>query len=325
MIKKLILGAIISGVLVYFSVQGIDWKAVAEGFRVINYLYLAPVVLLLVFLQVLRSYRWGLILSPIKKIHQFVLFSVTSVGFLALVAIPARIGELARPYLISKKTGIKMTAALGTVFIERILDGLTVLSFFFIILIFVPLPSWLIKASVAFLLFTLVILICLLLLILRRAPALKVFDTVTSILPERWHKTLNELIHHFIDGIEMILDIKLIVSAAMLSIVIWILDISAIYFLFLAFGMKLSITAAVIVMVVLIIGIALPAAPGFVGNWHFFCIAGLALFGINKAEALTYAIVLHAVSLGVIVVLGLLFLPFNKFHLSDLKNGQNRS
>lgn len=54
-------------------------------------------------MQALRSYRWGVILQPMEKIDQLTLFSVTSVGFLAIVAIPARIGELARPFLISKK------------------------------------------------------------------------------------------------------------------------------------------------------------------------------------------------------------------------------
>lgn len=321
--KNLILGILISAVLLYFSLKGIDYGAVADGFRSVRYSYLIPVVLILFLMQVLRSYRWGLILSPIEKIDQFSLFSITSVGFLALVAIPARIGELARPFLIKKKTGMRMTAALGTVIIERVLDSLTVMMIFFAVLLFTPLPSWLVNSSLIFLLVTLLVIVWMFLLIFKREPSLRIFEIVTGILPKTWHRKLNELIHHFIDGIGMITDVKLILYATLLSLVIWLLDAASIYILFFAFGMKLSIVAALIVMVVLIIGITLPTAPGFVGNWHFFCIAGLTLFGISKSDALTYAIMLHFLSIAMVVFLGLIFLPHNKFSLSDLSNRQN--
>ena len=60
-----------------------------------------------------------------------------------------------------------------------------------------------------------------------------------------------------------------------LSIVIWLIDILAIYLLFQAFHMHLSIAAATVLMIVLIIGIAIPTAPGFIGNWHFFASSAL--------------------------------------------------
>ena len=320
--KSMILGLLISAVLLYFSVREIDFASVTESFRSLRYSYIILVTAALTALQVLRSYRWGIILSPIKKMDQISLFSITSVGCLALVAIPARIGELARPYLIKKRTGMSMTTALGTVFIERVLDGLTVLVFFFTALFFVPLPPWLVNSSIAFLLFTLAVLIFMLFLIFRRNASLNVLERITRILPDRWTSNLNELIHHFVDGIEMITDMKIIFHATFLSMIIWVLDVAAIYILFLAFGMKLSMIAAVIVMVVLIIGITLPTAPGYVGNWHFFCIAALTFFGVSKSDALTYAVMLHFISVGVIVVLGLIFLPFNKFSFSDLSNRQ---
>jgi uncharacterized membrane protein YbhN (UPF0104 family) len=72
-------------------------------------------------------------------------------------------------------------------------------------------------------------------------------------------------------------------------------------------------------MVILLIGIAIPTAPGFIGNWHYACILGLTLFGIPKSDALTFAIIYHFLSLAIVIVLGLIFLPFNKFSLSDMK------
>jgi hypothetical protein len=124
--KKIILGILISVVLIYLSVRGINLQDVLNDLKEIQLSYVILFILLMIFMQYLRSYRWGVILQPMEKIDQVSLFSVTSVGFLAIAAIPARIGELARPYLISKRSSIKMSSALGTIVIERILDSLTV-------------------------------------------------------------------------------------------------------------------------------------------------------------------------------------------------------
>ena len=72
-------------------------------------------------------------------------------------------------------------------------------------------------------------------------------------------------------------------------------------------------------MIILIIGIAIPTAPGFIGNWHYFCILGLSLFGVPKTDALTFAIIYHVLSIGVVIVLGIAFLPFNRFSIVDLR------
>jgi len=79
-------------------------------------------------------------------------------------------------------------------------------------------------------------------------------------------------------------------------------------------------------MVILVAGIAIPTAPGFIGNWHYACILGLSLFNIAKPEAFSFALVYHFLSMMMIVVLGVAFLPFNKFSISDMTKqmGQNQ-
>jgi uncharacterized membrane protein YbhN (UPF0104 family) len=74
-----------------------------------------------------------------------------------------------------------------------------------------------------------------------------------------------------------------------------------------------------VVMIVLIIGIAIPTAPGFIGNWHFACILGLSLFGVAKPEAFSFAVVYHFLSMAFTITLGVIFLPFNKFSIADMK------
>lgn len=317
--KKLFVGIAVSAVFIWLSMKDIDFLAVAQEFRSITYVYLVPVLLCLLLIQVLRSYRWGLLLSPFEKVGAFDLFAVTSVGFLAVVAIPARLGELARPYLITGKSSIRMAAALGTIVVERLFDILTVLAIFFGVLIFTPLPSWITKASILFLALTLAALLFMLFTIFKREKALSILMPIFQRLPERFHHRLEDLLHHFIDGIAILSEGKMIFSVIVLSLLIWFVDVLAIYLLFLSFGFHLPVAAAFVVMVILIIGITMPTAPGFIGNWHFSCILGLSLFGVPKADALSYAIVFHFLGIGVIVILGLAFLPFSRFSFRELR------
>jgi uncharacterized protein (TIRG00374 family) len=274
-------------------------------------------------MQYLRSYRWGVILQPMEKIDQISLFSVTSVGFLAIASIPARIGELARPYLISKRSSIKMSSALGTIIIERILDSFTVLTIAVIVLFFTNLPSWMIKSSIIFFLLALAMFCFILFLILRRDMALKLVNTILDKLPGKFANKIDELIHHFIDGLQIVTNINLLLYLFFLSALIWLVDVLAIYTLLLSFGFTLPVIASFVLMIILIVGIAIPTAPGYIGNWHYACILALSFFSIAQAEAFSFAVVYHFLSMAIVLVLGIAFLPFNKFSISEMKKQMN--
>lgn len=316
--KKLIAGLLLSALLVYLSVRGIYFPDVVEGFKTIQYTFITPVFFILLVIQALRSWRWGVILSPLEKVDQFSLFSVTSVGFFAIVAMPARLGELVRPYLIARRTNISMSAALGTIFVERVFDSLTVLLIFFLTLFITPLPPWLIKSGSTFLLIVVFFCAMMIFAIIGRETALKFFNRFLGKLPEKYTKTVGRLIHQFIDGFSVFRNGKLLLRVGFLSVTIWVINAVAIYFMFLSFGFTLPMEAPFVLMIILMIGIAIPTAPGFIGNWHFFCILGLSLYGIPKSEAFTFAVVYHAVSIGFVILLGLIFLPLNRFSYTNL-------
>ena len=326
--KKVILGiliSIISIVLVYLSVREINLQDVSRALKKIQFSYVIFFILLVILMQWLRSYRWGVILQPMEKIDQFSLFSVTCVGFLAIASIPARIGELARPYLIAKRSTIKMSSALGTILVERVLDGFSVLTIAVVVLFYTDLPSWMIISSVLFFSLTVVIFCCILGLIWRREKALKIINKILGKFPGNFAHKIDELIHHFIDGFQVITNIKSLLYLFFLSALVWLLDVLAIYILFLAFGFTLPVIASFVVMIILIVGIAIPTAPGYIGNWHLACVLGLSFFGLAEAEALSFAVVYHFLSIALVVVLGVIFLPFNKFSISDMKKQLNQN
>jgi len=318
--KNIAAGILVSLALVYLSVRGIPWAGVREGVAAMHWGFALPALAAMLLMQVFRSIRWGVILGPMEKIRQRTLFPITSVGFLAIVSLPARLGELARPYLISRQSGIRMSAALGTIFVERVFDGLAVLSLFALTPLLTPLPPWLLRSGAIFFALTAGLLAAMILLLLKRERALGLLRPLLAKLPAPYGAKLAGLTDRFVDGFQMITDGRRFLAVAALSLVIWVLDVFAIYILFPAFGLTLPVGAALVVMIILVIGIALPAAPGFIGNWHFACILALGLFGVAKTDALTFAILYHVLSLGVVIALGLPFLPFQRFSLADVRH-----
>src|SRR4029079_19688476 len=76
--------------------------------------------------------RWNYLLAPLGiTIPNGPLLAISSVGFMAILALPARLGEFVRPGLLRKR-GVAATAGLGTVAVERIVDGLLVSVFVFV-------------------------------------------------------------------------------------------------------------------------------------------------------------------------------------------------
>jgi uncharacterized protein (TIRG00374 family) len=95
---------------------------------------------------------------------------------------------------------------------------------------------------------------------------------VVKLFPVKWHSRLTGLIDRFIDGFKIISHQRHMYYLVFLSILIWVIDAVAMYVLFFAFDIELPLSAAFVLMTTIIIGIAIPAAPGFIGNWHFFCV-----------------------------------------------------
>lgn len=316
--KKIILGVLVGVFFVYLSLKGTTVQDVAGGLAKAAYLYILPFLLTVFVMQLMRAWRWGLILSPLGRVGALPLFAVTNVGFLAITALPARLGELCRPYLVARVSPIGMSAALGTVFVERMLDGAAILTIACIAVFFMPLPYVFIEASVIFFLIIFGLLSAIAFAIFRRDAAFGILVSFAKVLPSKWEKSFHQAFHNFLDSFGIIARGKRLYRILLLSYLIWFIDAFAIYILFVAFNFHLSYVAAFVVMSILIIGIALPTAPGFIGNWHYSCVLGLSIFNIPKTDALAFAVIYHFFSVAIVIILGLAFLPFVKFSFADL-------
>ncbi len=323
--RKYVIGLVVSLVFIYFSIRGLAIDKILEGLKDVKYFYLLPAVSLFLSLSVLRSLRWGIILSLIKRIDQKELFPIFCIGFMAVILLPMRIGELVRPYLLSTNKMMAFSLSLGTIFVERVLDILTILTIFFVVFLSSPLPYWLIKSGYYVFLSFIAMIIFMCYLYFRTESALKLLAPFIKRLPNRFQKIIGESVHNFVDGFKIISSPKKLISTLGLSVLLWVTSGFAIYSLFYFHGMQLSLLAAFVILLINVIGLSLPTGPGMLGNFQLSCIVALSLFDITKEHAFVFSMVYYFLGVGIIILLGLMSIPFLNFSFKDAFKKINKS
>lgn len=318
--KKFLLGILISSVFIYFSIQYIDFSKILLGLKNARYVFLYPTVILIMCIPLLRSLRFGILLSPIEKISQKRLFPITCIGFMAIALFPMRLGELVRPYLVSTKNQIPFSSAIASIFIERALDLLILLFMLALVTINSNLPSWVVKAGYSFLLIFLFLLGSILVFYFKTETAISFLSPFLNKLPQRFRMKIETLFKAFLVGFKIVGDKKKIMYTVCLTVLIWGLLGIATYTLFLFYNIRVPLLGAFVVLLITIIGISLPTAPGFLGNFQFSCIFALSLFHVQKTEAFSFSLIYYFLVVVNNILLGLFFLPFEKFSFVNIKN-----
>jgi len=106
--------------------------------------------------------------------------------------------------------------------------------------------------------------------------------------------------------------IRKLFTVLVLTAVIWFTNLLVFVVMFHSMDLELGWLAGITVLVLTCLGIALPAAPGFIGNYHYACVVALTLFGVIKETALAYAILVHFLTVAVLVFMGVLFMNTSK-------------
>lgn len=241
-----------------------------------------------------------------------------------------RTGEIARPVLIGKKEGISISSALATVFIERVLDFLTLFSFFAIFSVIstasiVHNPKW-INAGWFLGIITVFLILFMTMLKWKPGKCLWVSERVFKFLPERFRQKLQDLLKLFISGLDILGNKSSIVLIIFLSFLMWFTIVALTESVFLAFGSQLYIQPPLIhtYFLVATLGVVFCAiammvpTPGGVGSFHVALALALTLLGENKELSDSIAVITHAITWFPITISGLIFLYTEGMNFSGL-------
>jgi uncharacterized protein (TIRG00374 family) len=117
---------------VWLTLRIIDVPATLKAIRETTLSAVLIYVLTLAATHYFRATRWKYLLRPIGVSLPFGrLLLASSVGFMGTLLLPVRLGEFIRPYYVVRTGQSRMSAVLGTVAVERIVDGLLISILFF--------------------------------------------------------------------------------------------------------------------------------------------------------------------------------------------------
>ncbi|MFC6230992.1 lysylphosphatidylglycerol synthase transmembrane domain-containing protein [Paenibacillus allorhizosphaerae] len=325
---QLLTGILVSVILIYIVLNGIDFGDVWNIIINLDYLILVPAVIIQILSYWVRSMRWAIILKNIKTVRVNRLFPIICISYMANNLLPLRIGEFVRAYLMGKKENISATAVFSTVILERIYDGITLLLFLGVTAILYPFPSWVKQIGLVTTLFFFCALVFIFCLVVFKKRTLSFINLFIQVLPGKFNKKIDDIIEKFIDGFDTIKDKKKLVPIAVYSIVIWSMEAYLFYALAKAFDFNSAVYLAFFTLVVVNLGIMIPSSPGYVGTFEYFITKALSVFGISKEISLSYALILRVFQYLPITLIGFLFLLKEGISLTQLtkmsKDGNGR-
>lgn len=319
-------GILVSCVFLYLAAGNIDWGRFFESMRQLRLGLIFVVMAIVLSTLYLRAYRWTFFLEPLGRVPVPKLFWSTTIGFAVNNVLPARLGEVARAYSVQRTSGIPWVSAFGTIVVERLYD--TFVALFLFVLAFAlfdfpgiekifPVTQG--KAALFLGAAGVIMLTGVLLLKWKTEASLGVAGFFFRPLPERFAAKMIQLFRSFIQGLTQTSDPAKILWVLFLSVAIWIISGFSVYLNVLAFGISLSYKAVIVLMLAIVFSVAIPAAPGYVGVYHFLVQQTLILYmDMDATQALSVAVVVHATNYIPQTAVGLARFAYEGLKVSEL-------
>ncbi len=291
-----IIGLVISGAAIYLSLRKVDFQALAAALQSIHYVFLIPAIVAQLLCFILKGTGWRFLLLPAKKsIRLSSATTVLVIGLMVNNLFPAKMGELARAYLMGEREGLPKTLCLSTVFVEHLLDILVLTAFLLILLPYVALPPWLRTTGMLIGALALALIILLFFMARHEGKFLGWIAKGISRLPKKAGAKIQSIVTHALEGTRVV-NGRYILFAASSLVFMWISAFTVAYLVLAACGIFLPFYAAIMVVVFVAFGKIIPSSPGAIGTYHYLVILVLMSFQVEKEAALGAGIILHALS-----------------------------
>ncbi|HTM03203.1 MAG TPA: lysylphosphatidylglycerol synthase transmembrane domain-containing protein [Vicinamibacterales bacterium] len=284
-------------------------------------------VVFIVLTYVTRTFRWQVLLAPLGRVPFSTTMHATIIGFAALSLLPARAGDLLRPYLVARKERLSAPAVFATVVLERVLDLVAVLGLLAVYVWGTADPADLtpslrhpIEVSAAIGGSAAVVLFVVMWMLASHPERIgALVRAADRVLPHRIAHTLADVATAFSRGFEAARSPRTLFVGLCWSFPLWVFIASEAWAVTRAFDIPMPFTGAFLVQVFLVIGVAVPT-PGGVGSFHeAYRWAVTTFFHVANDRAVAAAIVVHLISFLPIVILGLILMVHDGLSVHQLQ------
>lgn len=280
---RIIAGTLLSALLLYLAMRGI---AFSDAWRIMSELrwsYLHYALGLTLVSPLLRAWRW-------KKLYEgeapgfWLLVRAVAVGQTLNFVVPFRSGEVARVFIVG---GRKLDAA-GTIAFEKLLDA----AFFAVLCLLLPfawaVPKWLEGPRES--------------VIIMAAVYIAVVAAFVTVIPRvsRFPRLVR---------LPRLPNIPLIIA---ITLFLGISGVIVNDLVLCSLRIEAPFMAAVVLLVILQAGVAIPSTPGKLGVFQYLAVLGLSLFRVGNAPALAFGLVMHLLVFLPTAAMAALFLVFSR-------------
>lgn len=319
---KFWLGVAISAIFLMIALRGLElntfWATISQA----NYWWLIPGVAVYFVAVLARTWRWHYMLRHLARIPVLRLFPIVVIGYMGNNVYPARAGEVLRSYVLRRKEGVPISASLATVVLERLFDGLVMLLFVFVTLPFAPLPAGYSALVTSFSVVFFIVLGLFLAMAARPQVMSRWYAwAVDRFVPEGLRPRVHGLFDQFIIGLQSLRSPRELLLIFLSSAAIWLTETLKYWFVMFAFPPEMHVSFVVLMLMTAVVNLAttLPSAPGYVGTFDVPGIAVLTAYGVPRALATGYTLVLHVALWLPITALGALFMLFEQVGWGDMR------
>jgi len=328
------IGVIFSCVALYLTLINVPLDQLWNDLISVKFQWVILSIIINCISFILRAFRWQLIVKEIQYINFWEAYHPTSIAFMMNSILPGRIGELARPVILSQNKKIPLSGGFATIVTERIFDVIILILLYAVVFLHVDIdPNFQMEigkytlsktllsslATQIFFLFSilLMLIVCINIYYVRLGLK-KILFLIPQLFKFTGKRTTNFILHkcivpitniidHVADGFSFLKRVSRIIYCFFLSVVIWLLV--AVSYYVMSFGyqnLHISFFEMCAVLVMICFFISLPSVPGYWGIWEAGGVFAMTIFGIGEKEAIGFTIVNHAFQIFPIIIAGII-------------------
>lgn len=299
----------------WYTLRSVDIASLSHSLDDVSWLIVACVVPIILASHYVRALRWVTILSPIVTVRRvWPALSAVLIGYASSVIVP-RSGELLRPWILSRRTGIPLGTSISSVVVERVVDVLTLLCGLGImfafqqervlravpglttgsLLISIVLPAFVLTVAIVLVAFT--------------SVGLRVADIVRRRVHTRFGEWLHVMMTHVRQGTAAVRTPALWMRLILQTVIMWTLYAIPLWLLFKAMPLtslaSMDLADAAFMLVILSVAVTIAPTPGAIGVYQGFAQTALVqAYGATAAEGLAFGIAAWLVNYGVALLSG---------------------
>jgi glycosyltransferase 2 family protein len=338
--KRVWLGLAIAAACLFFLFRETDWAALRTALLQADYRWIVIALPIFITGYLVRALRWHHLLAPVRRVPTRALLPYLVIGFMANNVLPGRAGEFIRPYLAGERLGISRSASFATVVLERIFDGLTMLAIFGIASAFLSTRVERVVMDPTFMIFGhsgaefyhwirlsilaatgifAGLLLAAFAAIHFKERSLALATRLAKLLPGTLHTKVEDILHRFVSGLEVLRSWVDLVRVFALSLFAWMLEGTTYYLVAQGFHLTPSFGSILILMALVNLAIMVPSSPG---GWGPFEVAGvgyLKFLRVPEPSAIAYVLVIHSIIIVPITAWGGYFMAREGLSLREIE------